>query len=290
MDLKGTGTAIVTPFNEDKSIDFNSLGKIVDFHINNGINYIVALGTTGESTTLSGEEKKEVTKFIVDKVNKRVPIVLGIGGNNTAAVVNSIKTTDLTGIDAILSVSPYYNKPSQEGIYQHYKEIALASPLDIVLYNVPGRTSSNISAETTIRLANDFKNIVATKEASGDFAQIMKIIKNKPENFKVLSGDDALALPMIYLGGEGVISVVANAFPKEYSSLINAALNYDLKTANAYQYKLIDIIQALFEEGSPTGIKAVLEILGHSKNVVRLPVVTATDNLYNKLKNLVNLI
>lgn len=289
MNLRGTGTAIVTPFDEERNIDFDALEKIIDFQINNGIDNIVVLGTTGESVTLSSEEKKEVTKFIVDKVNKRVPLVLGIGGYNTNDVTNAIKNTDLNGISAILSVAPYYNKPSQEGIYQHYKEIAKVSHLPIILYNVPGRTSSNISAETVLRLANDYENIVAIKEASGDFTQIMKIIKDKPDDFKVISGDDALTLPMISLGGEGVISVIANAFPKEYSSLVNSALSNDFEKANSYQYKLFDLIQAIFEEGSPTGIKTALNVLGYSKKYVRLPLVESSDELQRKIDELIRL-
>lgn len=286
MNLRGTGTAIITPFNEDRSIDFDALGKLVDFQINNNIDYLVVLGTTGESVTLSSEEKKSVTNFIIEKVNKRVPLVLGIGSNNTSVVINSIKNTDLSAIDAILSVAPYYNKPSQEGLYQHYKYIATESELPIILYNVPGRTSSNIDAETTLRLANDFENIIGVKEASGDFTQIMQIMKDKPKNFKVISGDDALTLPMISLGAEGAISVIANAYPHEYSSLVNASLNGDFDTAKKYQYKLLNIIIAIFEEGSPAGIKAVLELLNHSKKYVRLPLVEASENLHNKLSTL----
>lgn len=289
MNLRGTGTAIVTPFNEDRSIDFNALDKIIDFQINNGVNYLVVLGTTGESVTLSNEEKKEVTKFIINKVGKRVPLVLGIGGNNTSLVTKSIKTTDLDGISAILSVAPYYNKPSQEGLYLHYKEIAEASPLPVILYNVPGRTSSNIDAETVLRLANEFENIVAIKEASGDMPQIMQIIKDKPHNFTVISGDDALTLPMISLGAEGVISVIANAFPKEYSNLVNSAIESDFKRAISYQYKLFDMIQAIFEEGSPVGIKTALNILGYSKKYVRLPLVEASNDLHRKIDELVRL-
>ncbi len=288
MKLIGTGTAIITPFNEDRSIDYNALEKLINFQIDSNIDYLVVLGTTGESVTLTNEEKKEITKFVVNKVNNRIPIVLGIGGNNTASVVESIKYADLKGIEAILSVAPYYNKPTQEGIYQHYKQIAEASPLPIILYNVPGRTSSNISAETTLRLARDFKNIAAIKDASGNLTQMMKIIKYKPSEFKLISGDDALLFPMMSIGAEGVISVISNAYPAEFSIMIKAALKKDFDTACKYQLKFLEIIEAIFEEGSPAGIKVILEILGYSKNYVRLPLVEVSENLYKKLNTLVN--
>ncbi|PLX22418.1 MAG: 4-hydroxy-tetrahydrodipicolinate synthase [Marinilabiliales bacterium] len=283
----GTGVAIITPFKKDLSIDFEGLEKQIEHLIANGINYLVVLGTTGESVTQTEKEKAELVKFILEKVNQRLPIVLGIGGNNTKAVVDKIKNTDLSKIDAILSVAPYYNKPTQEGLYQHFKAIANASPVDIILYNVPGRTGSNINAETTVRLAHDFKNIVAVKEASGDFSQAMSIIKNKPKDFIVVSGEDALTLPLMSVGISGVISVVANAFPKEFSSMVQLALKNNFKEAEIIHYQLLNLINTLFVEGNPGGIKASLEILGIIENNLRLPLVPVSDETYNKLDKLI---
>jgi 4-hydroxy-tetrahydrodipicolinate synthase len=283
----GTGVAIVTPFRNDCSIDFKSLEKILEHIISSGVDYVVVLGTTGESVTLSKDEKKAVMNYVTDIVDKRIPVVIGIGGNNTQEIVNTINNTEYDNIDAILSVSPYYNKPSQQGIYLHFKEIATASPVPVIIYNVPGRTGSNISSETTVRLATEFNNIIAIKEASGNFTQIMQIIKNKPKNFQVISGDDAITLPMIAIGASGVISVVANAFPKEFSTMVNLALKGELAKANAIHYKLLDIINALFEEGSPSGIKAVLEILKYTRNNVRLPLAPVSEKHYAKLDALV---
>ncbi len=283
----GTGVAIITPFREDGSIDFKSLGKLIEHLVAGGIEYIVALGTTGENATLSKDEKKAVVNFVVDIVDKRLPVVAGIGGNNTQEIVDIIHDTDFEGIDAILSVAPYYNKPSQKGLYMHFKSIATASPLPVILYNVPGRTSSNISAETTVSLARDCKNIVAIKEASGDFVQIMHIIKNRPKNFYVISGDDALTLPMIAIGASGVISVIANAFPKEYSEMVRHALGCDLMKAGELHYGLFELMKALFAEGNPAGVKAALDVLGIAKNHVRLPLVPVSDELYKKIEQLI---
>jgi 4-hydroxy-tetrahydrodipicolinate synthase len=283
----GTGVAIVTPFRNDSSIDFKSLEKILEHIISGGVDYVVVLGTTGESVTLSKDEKKAVINFVIDTVDKRIPVVVGIGGNNTQEILNTISATEFDNVDAILSVSPYYNKPSQQGIYLHFKAIATASPVPVIIYNVPGRTGSNIAVETTIRLAGEFNNIIAVKEASGNFAQIMQIIKYKPKNFLVISGDDAIALPMIAIGAMGVISVVANAFPKESSDMVNHALKGELAKANVLHYKLLDIINALFEEGSPAGIKAVLEILKFARNNVRLPLAPVSEKHYAKLDMLV---
>ncbi len=283
----GTGVAIITPFRKDGSIDFKSLGKLIEHLIKGGVNYIVALGTTGESVTLSKDEKKAIINFVTDSVNCRVPVVVGIGGNNTEEIIDTINHTDFSAIDGILSVSPYYNKPSQEGIYQHFKAVATSSPVPVIIYNVPGRTGSNISADTTIRLANECKSIIATKEASGNLGQIMQIIKNKPKNFLVISGDDAMAMPIVAMGGSGVISVAANAFPTEVSGMINLILKGDLLKANAIHYKILDLTNALFEEGSPSGIKAVLEILKVAPNNVRLPLVPVSDGMYKKLEMLV---
>jgi len=283
-NFTGTGVALVTPFHDDRSIDFDGLTQVTEHVIKGGVDYIVAMGTTGESATLSPEEKKQVTGKIISIVNNRIPVVLGIGGNDTMHVAETIKKYDFSGISAILSVAPYYNKPTQKGIYEHFSVIAKSSPLPIILYNVPGRTSSNINAETVVQLALAHKNITAIKEASGNFAQIMQIIRDKPDHFKVISGDDALTLPIIHLGGTGVISVLANSHPKYFSETVNLALKHDFQKANKMHFRLLDIINAIFEEGSPAGIKACLEILGICGRMVRLPLVPASDKLTDKLK------
>ena len=288
--FKGTGVAIVTPFSKDNSIDYKSLGKLVDFIIKGGVEYIVVLGTTGESVTLSKEEKQSIITHVIENVNKRVPIVLGLGGNNTQEIVNSFKkTADFNHIDALLSVSPYYNKPNQRGIYQHYKAISEVSPLPIILYNVPGRTASNLSADTTLKLANDFKNIIAIKEASGNLEQCMKIIKYKPKDFSVISGDDMLTLPMIAAGADGVISVVANAFPKDFSEMTRQILAGNVKEAQKLHYKLTDIIEQLFADGNPAGIKAVLEMMKICTANVRLPLVKVNKATQNALTEMVEM-
>src|SRR6185312_3394801 len=284
INLNGTGVAIITPFRKDGSIDFKSLEKLIEHLIKGKVEYIVALGTTGESATLSKEEKTAVTGHILDVVEKRIPVVLGIGGNNTAEIIHSIEKTDLSKIAAILSVSPYYNKPSQQGIYEHYKAISGSSPLPIILYNVPGRTSSNITADTTLRIANDFENIVGVKEASGNFSQIMQIIKYRPKDFLVISGDDLVTLPMLASGGDGVISVVANAWPKDFSEMVRQALKGNYTEARRLHYKLTDITDMLFADGSPGGIKASLEIMGICQNNVRLPLVPINKKLYSALQ------
>ena len=286
--IKGTGVALVTPFNEDKSVDYKGLENLLNHVIDGGIDYLVLMGTTGERVTLSKGEKVAVVDFCKKINNSRIPVVLGIGGNNTMQVVADIKSANLDGIDAILSVSPAYNKPSQEGIYQHYKMISGNCPVPIIVYNVPGRTASNISAETTVRLANDFKNIVAVKEASGDMDQIMKIIKNKPSDFVVLSGDDGLTLPMIHMGAEGVISVIGQSHPKEYSDMVSFGLSGNQEIANQLHNKLYDFYVPLYAEGNPVGIKACLELLGICKSQVRLPLVEASDAIKNELKSLMN--
>ncbi|MBS1637089.1 MAG: 4-hydroxy-tetrahydrodipicolinate synthase [Bacteroidetes bacterium] len=286
-NLMGTGVAIVTPFTKKGHVDFDALTNLVEHLVKGGVEYLVVLGTTGESATLSKDEKQAVINHVV-KVNKgRLPLVLGIGGNNTAEVVHSLKHTDLKAFSAVLSVSPYYNKPSQEGIYQHYKEVAKASPLPVILYNVPGRTASNMSWETTVRLAKDFKNIIAVKEASGNLEQCMKIIKYKPKEFMVISGDDNLTLPIIACGGHGVISVVANAFPKPFSNMVRAALKYDMPTAQKLHYSLIDITDQLFADGNPGGVKHALSLLKITGPTVRLPLVEPNDKVQAKLKDLV---
>src|ERR1035437_889208 len=285
--FRGTGVAIVTPFYKDNSIDYKSLGKLVDDVINGGGEYIVELGTTGESVTLTKEEKRSVVAHVIESSDNRVPLVLGLGGNNTQEILNSLShSSDFNHISAILSVSPYYNKPNQRGIYQHYKVIAEASPVPVILYNVPGRTNSNITAETTLKLANDFKNIIAIKEASGNLEQCMKIIKNKPNGFLVISGDDMLTLPMIACGADGVISVVANAFPKDFSEMTRQILAGNVKEAQKLHYKLTDITEQLFADGNPSGVKAALELFNITSANLRLPLVRvnkATQNLLAEL-------
>lgn len=285
--IKGTGVALITPFNVDKTIDYKGLENLLNHVIDGGVDYLVLMGTTGESATLSKAEKIEVVNFC-KKINmERLPIVLGIGGNNTMQVVEDVQLANLDGIDAILSVSPYYNKPSQEGIYQHYKMITENCPLPIIVYNVPGRTSSNISAETTLRLANDFENIVAIKEASGDINQIMKIIKDKPSRFVVLSGDDGLALPMIYLGAEGVISVIGQSHPKEYSDMVSFGMSGNNEVANQLHNRLYDFYDPLYKEGNPVGVKACLEVIGICNSEVRLPLVKASTKIMQDLTQLI---
>jgi 4-hydroxy-tetrahydrodipicolinate synthase len=285
FDFKGTGVAIITPFDKNKSIDYPALKKIINYIIEGGIDYLVTLGTTGETPVLSKDEKLEIINFTKNEVNARVPLVVGIGGNNTSEVVNDLMNFPLEGVSAILSASPNYNKPSQEGIYQHYKEIALRSPKPIILYNVPGRTSRNIAAATTIRLANDFENIIGIKEASGDMLQCMEIIKNKPDRFFVVSGDDALALPQIACGMQGVISVAANAFPSEYNDMVKLCLNNDYNAARKINDKLIPAYQYLFEENNPAGVKAFLYEMGFIENELRLPLVSLSEDLHQSIKN-----
>ena len=285
--FKGTGVALVTPFRKEGEVDFNALQKLVEFQIENGVNYLVVQGTTGESVTLTDEEKVSVLEYIIDITKNRVPIVLGVGGNNTSNVVQQIKRFNSFRIDAYLSVSPYYNKPSQAGIIAHYGQIAQASDKPIILYNVPGRTGSNMKAETTLTLANTYANIVAVKEASGNLEQIMEVIKGKPSDFLVISGDDALTLPHIACGGDGVISVVANAFPKRFSSMVDYALKGDLEKAKPLHYELFPIIQQLFADGNPGGIKYVLKLISIGEDHVRLPLVNINDEVAKKLYELV---
>lgn len=283
----GTGVAIITPFREDGSVDFKSLEKLLQHLVDNNVNYVVVLGTTGESVTLSKDEKKAIVNFVIDIINKKIPVVVGMGSNNTQDIISTIKSWDFDGIDAILSVAPYYNKPSQKGLFLHFKAVAEISPVPVILYNVPGRTGSNIDAETTVRLAKEIKNIVAVKEASGNMTQIMHILKYKPRNFQVLSGDDMLALPILALGGSGVISVIANAYPKEFSDMVRNALAGEITKACELHYHLFDMIRAIFAEGSPAGIKAVLEIMGISGNYLRLPLVPVSEDLYHRIASLV---
>lgn len=273
--FKGLGVALVTPFKADGSVDYDALRRLLDYQLSNGVDFLCVLGTTAETPCLSAEEKVKVKNIVVEKVQGRVPILLGCGGNNTAAVVESLKNDDFTGVDGILSVCPYYNKPSQEGLYQHFKEIANATDLPVVLYNVPGRVGVNMTAETTLRLANDCPNIVAIKEASGNFAQIDDIIKNKPSHFDVISGDDGITFPLITLGAVGVISVIGNALPKEFSRMVRLALNGDYKNALEIHHKFTELFGLLFVDGNPAGVKAMLNIMGLIENQLRLPLVPA---------------
>lgn len=278
LNLKGLGVALITPFKNDDSIDFESLSNLIEFQLNNGTNYIVALGTTAETPTLNKEEKVSITRFIVEKVGGRVPIIVGIGGNNTKALIEDLKTTDFSGISAILSVTPYYNKPTQEGLYQHYKALSEASPLPVVLYNVPGRTGVNMTSETTLRIANDCKNVIAVKEASGNLDQIEKIIKGAPKGFSVISGDDAITTAVIQMGGIGVISVFGNAFPKEMSKLVDSALNGDPHIVrNKMEEEYNNLFHLIFVEGNPSGVKSILFQKGMIENKLRLPLVPVSE-------------
>jgi 4-hydroxy-tetrahydrodipicolinate synthase len=282
-ELIGTGVALVTPFKNDLSVDFDALKRIVNFNIEQGTNYLVIMGTTGESVTISKSEKQDVIDVIIETNKGRLPLVLGIGGNNTAEVINEIKKTDLNNISALLSVSPYYSKPTQEGVYQHFKAISEVSPIPIILYNVPGRTSKNMLPETIIRLANDFNNIVAVKEAGNNTQQYLELIKSKPDDFLVISGDDDLALGVVLAGGAGVISVLGQAFPKDFSRMIALGLEGKAKEAYKLHYNFMDIVSLIFEENNPAGIKAVFENLNLCDDNVRLPLVKASDNLKQRI-------
>ncbi|WP_291864220.1 4-hydroxy-tetrahydrodipicolinate synthase [Maribacter sp.] len=282
-ELLGTGVALVTPFNEEGAVDVFALANIVEYNISGGIEYLVVLGTTGESVTLSKGEQQLVIDTVVAANAGRLPLVLGVGGNNTAKVVEELSVIDLSDFMAVLSVSPYYNKPTQEGVYQHFKAVSLASPIPIILYNVPGRTGSNVLPETVARLAQDFENIVAVKEASGDIVQVLELIKKTPANFHVISGDDITALSSVLAGGSGVISVIGQGVPKEFSSMIRLGLQKKVAEAFALQYDLQEGMQLIFEEGNPAGIKTILELVGLSNAAVRLPLVEATVELKQKI-------
>jgi 4-hydroxy-tetrahydrodipicolinate synthase len=285
--FRGTGVAIVTPFKSDSSIDFSALGRVINHVIKGGVNYIVAMGTTGETPTLTKDEKQAVISYVMETVDSRVPVVIGIGGNNTHEVINTIREMELEGVDGILSVSPYYNKPSQRGIFQHFKAIASSSPLPVIIYNVPTRTSSNITSDTCLELAHECENIIAVKEASGDIAQIMRIMRGKPENFLVISGDDMMTLPVIAAGGAGVISVLANAFPAECSELVNNALKSNFKAAREIQFRFIESIELLFADGNPSGIKAFLNVMNLCQNYLRLPLVPVNRTIYARIQKAV---
>ncbi|MVO10360.1 4-hydroxy-tetrahydrodipicolinate synthase [Flavobacterium sp. TP390] len=281
----GTGIALVTPFKKDFSVDVEGLKKVVEFVIDGGVEYLVVLGTTAETATLTQEEKELVITTVVEVNAGRLPLVLGVGGNNTMKVVEELKTRDFSKFDAILSVSPYYNKPTQEGIYQHFKEIAKASPVPVILYNVPGRTASNVLPATVLRLANDFKNIIAIKEAAGDIVQAMRLIQHKPDDFLVISGDDMITLPMVLAGGSGVISVIGQGFPKAFSEMVRLGLQGKVSEAYEIHYQLADSIDMIFEQGNPAGIKEIFKIKAITENTVRLPLVNVDKNLAERLSD-----
>lgn len=282
------GVALITPFKTDESVDYQALKRLIEFQIQNGTDYLVVLGTTAETPTLNDAEKDAITGFVVEHVKGRLPIVLGIGGNCTKEVVEKCKHAANYGVDAILSVTPYYNKPSQEGIYQHYSAIAHVTALPIILYNVPGRTGVNMLASTTLRLANEFSTICAIKEASGIFTQIDEIIKNKPSEFQVISGDDGITFPLITLGASGVISVIGNAFPREFSRMVRLALDGDYKNARLIHHRFTELIELLFVEGNPAGVKSMLALMGYIENQLRLPLIPNTIKTYEKIKFVLN--
>ena len=281
--FQGTGVALVTPFKNDKSVDVDALKKLVNYQIENGINYLVVLGTTGEPATLNKQEKELVKQTIIKENKNRLPLVLGMGGNNTAALIEEISQTDLSQFDALLSVSPYYNKPTQEGVYEHFKVVSETSPVPVIIYNVPGRTASNIAVETTLKLAQNCKNIIAVKEAAGDVVQAMRLLKDKPNDFLVISGDDMIALPMTLAGGAGVISVIGQALPQQFSNMIKLGLENKASEAYKIHYNLMDSFDLIFKEGNPAGIKALLKLKEICNEIVRLPLVPASESLQKKI-------
>jgi 4-hydroxy-tetrahydrodipicolinate synthase len=284
---KGTGVAMITPFKQNGEIDFSSLSLLSDKLVNNGINYLVVLGTTAETPTLSSKEKTDVVSCVVEANGGRVPVMVGAGGNDTRSVVELVKSMKIPGVDSLLSVSPYYNKPTQEGIYQHFAAIAAVTELPVMLYNVPGRTGSNMSSDTMLRLAHDFTGtIMAVKEASGNFEQVMEVLRDRPDNFLLVSGDDSISLPIISAGGDGVVSVIGNAYPSLMSTLAKAALSGDYEKAREIHYRLFPMMKAIFKEGNPAGVKASMEIQGWIENVLRLPLIGASSNLYQEITEL----
>ncbi len=282
----GTGVALITPFRKQETIDFSKLEPLINNIINSGVDYIVALGTTSEAATMTETERRALQDFIVETVGGRVPVMLGLGGNNTLAVRDAIANTNFDSISGILSVTPYYNKPNQRGLAQHFKQIAECSPVPVIIYNVPGRTGVNLQAETTLQLANECSNIIGIKEASGNIGQVMQILRGKPEKFMVISGDDSLACPMCAMGASGVISVLANALPKEVSTMIRYAVKGEMKKALPLHYRMLPLMNAIFDEGNPTGIKALMEIQGLISNNLRMPLVKSSKQLYNKLASI----
>ena len=288
IDLKGMGIALVTPFKADGSVDYEALVKLVEYQVQNGTDYLVVLGTTAETPTLTETEKAEIKRRVVTQVRRRVPVVLGVGGNCTRAVVDTLRQADLQDVDAILSVVPYYNKPSQEGIFRHYEAIAEATTRPVILYNVPGRTGTNMTAETTLRLARTFRNIVAVKEASGNIKQMNDIIKNKPADFQVISGDDGITYPLIALGAVGVISVIGNAFPREFSRMVRLALEGDYDNARVIHSRFMELFDLLFVDGNPAGVKSMRNMMGFIENRLRLPLVPTRLTTYEKIREILN--
>jgi len=287
--LRGMGVALITPFKADESVDYDALMRMVDYLVQNNTDFLCVLGTTAETPTLTEEEKQKIKRMVIERVHGRIPILLGLGGNNTRAIVDALKNDDFTGVDAVLSVVPYYNKPSQEGIYQHYKAIAEARPdMPIVLYNVPGRTGVNMTAETTLRVARDFKNVIAVKEASGNITQMDDIIKNKPHTFDVISGDDGITFPLITLGAIGVISVIGNAFPREFSRMVRLALQGDYANALTIHHKFAELFKLLFVDGNPAGVKAMLNAMGMVENKLRLPLVPTRITTFEAMRTILN--
>ena len=288
INLKGMGVALITPFKEDESVDYEALGRLVDYQVQNGTDYLVVLGTTAETPTLTEEEKNNIINLVISHVRGRIPIILGLGGNCTRIIVEKLKTGNFEGIDGILSVVPYYNKPSQEGIYQHYKAIANATKLPVVLYNVPGRTGVNMTAETTLRIAREFPNVVAVKEASGNITQMDDIIKNKPNRFSVISGDDGITFPLITLGAVGVISVIGNALPREFSRMVRLALAGDYENARTIHHRFTELFSLLFVDGNPAGVKSMLNMMGYIENKLRLPLVPTRIVTYEKIREVLH--
>ncbi len=286
--LRGLGVAMITPFKEDESVDYDALRRLVDYLLENSTDFLCILATTAETPTLTEDEKHHIKELIVERVNGRIPIIMGVGGNCTRSVIHTLETEDLSGIDGILSVVPYYNKPSQEGLYQHYKAIATSTDMPIVLYNVPGRTGVNMKAETTLRIANDFKNVVAIKEASGDITQMDDIIKNKPSTFQVISGDDGITYPLLTLGAVGVISVIGNAFPREFSRMVRLALQGDYANALTIHHKFAELFKLLFVDGNPAGVKSMLNAMGMIENKLRLPLVPTRITTYDAIRKVLN--
>ena len=287
--LKGMGVALITPFKEDESVDYDALMRMVDYLVQNNTDFLCVLGTTAETPTLTEDEKQQIKRRVIERVAGRIPILLGLGGNNTRAIVDALKNDDFTGVDAVLSVVPYYNKPSQEGIYQHYRAIAQARPdMPIVLYNVPGRTGVNMTAETTLRIARDFPNVIAVKEASGNITQMDDIIKNKPDTFDVISGDDGITFPLITLGAVGVISVIGNAFPREFSRMVRLALQGDYANALTIHHKFAELFKLLFVDGNPAGVKAMLNAMGMVENKLRLPLVPTRITTFEAMRKILN--
>lgn len=285
VNLHGMGVALITPFTQKGEVDYEALSRLIDYQLLNHIDYIVALGTTAETPTLTEEEKKDIMDLVLRKASGKVPVVMGLGGNNTKSITDQLQNGNFRGIDAILSVVPYYNKPSQEGLYQHFAAIAKVSPVPVVLYNVPGRTGTNMTAATTLRLANDFDNIIAIKEASGDMAQIESLIKDKPSDFLVISGDDGVAFPLITQGAAGVISVIGNAFPAEFSRMVRLALQGDYENARTIHHRFTELFELLFVDGNPAGVKSMLSAMGMIENKLRLPLVPTRITTYEKISN-----